>query len=286
MVTDLMTYDADVKISHLNLHHFMPKDSLYTLSADIKAKGHGTDFLSKRSHLTADAVVQQLQYGHFNLQNLSATAHLQDGHAQTSITGHNELFEGTIGLDALLGKSQFDGTIDADIAKADLFRMRLVSDTLTIGFGGKVKVESNFAKNHKVSGKLDNIFIKDEKKTFHPDPIGLLLKTTADTTYIRAQSGDFIVKVDGSGHYEHLLNQITALTDTIIANYKENVIDQQALKRMLPTAKIHLESKRDNPISTLLRTSNIDFKELLLDVVQVGKLHGWPHSDPAFIDKR
>ena len=266
MVTDLMTYDADVKISHLNLHHFMPKDSLYAVSADIKAQGYGLDILSKRSHLTAEAVVHRLQYGHFNLQNLSATANLQDGHAQTSITGHNELLEGTISLDALLEKNQLDGTIDADVAKADLFRMRLVSDTLAIGFGGKIKVESDFAKSHKLSGKLDNIFIQDEKKTFHPDPIGLLLRTTSDTTYIRAQSGDFIVKVDGSGHYEHLLSQMTALTDTIIANYKENVIDQQALKRMLPTARVHLESKRNNPIATLMRTSNIDFKELLLNV--------------------
>ena len=68
MVTDLMTYDADIKVSNLNLHHFMPKDSLYTVSTDIKAKGYDTNIFSSRSHLTADATIQQLQYGHLDLK--------------------------------------------------------------------------------------------------------------------------------------------------------------------------------------------------------------------------
>ena len=41
--TEAMTYDADISIDNLNLHHFLPKDSLYTLSADIHANGYGTD---------------------------------------------------------------------------------------------------------------------------------------------------------------------------------------------------------------------------------------------------
>jgi hypothetical protein len=46
MVPERLTYDADISINQLNLHHFLPKDSIYTLSADIKAKGYGTDLFS------------------------------------------------------------------------------------------------------------------------------------------------------------------------------------------------------------------------------------------------
>ena len=63
MAIENITYDADLSISNLNLHHFMPKDSLYTLSADMTAKGHGTDFFSTRSHLTADATITQINVG-------------------------------------------------------------------------------------------------------------------------------------------------------------------------------------------------------------------------------
>ena len=46
---DLMSYDAKVNVSNLNVNHFMPRDSIYTVTADINVKGQGTDFLSPPS---------------------------------------------------------------------------------------------------------------------------------------------------------------------------------------------------------------------------------------------
>lgn len=34
-----ISYDADMSINRLNLHHFMPRDSIYTITADVKSKG-------------------------------------------------------------------------------------------------------------------------------------------------------------------------------------------------------------------------------------------------------
>ena len=266
MVIDLMSYNADISIRQLNLHHFMPKDSLYHLTADIRAKGYGTDFLSNKSHLVADANINLLQYGRVQLKDLTAKADLHDGRGQASITGHNQLLNGTIGIDALLDPHRLEGKLSADLAKADLFRLRLVNDTLVVGFKGDIDISSDLKATHKVSGLIGDIMIQDEKKKYYPERIGILLKTNPDTTYVRAQSGDFIVKLDGSGGYEKLLKQITTLNDSIIAQYNNNNIDQPALKQLLPTMKLHVESKHNNPIANLLRTSDITFNDLLLDM--------------------
>ena len=266
MALDYISYDADISISDLNLHHFMPKDSLYNISAEISAKGYGTDFLSNTSHLTADAQISHFQYGSLNLNNFTASADIHDGKAQAKVTGHNELLEGPIGVEALLGKKNFEGSVSADITKADLLRLRLVNDTLAVGFKGDIDIKSDFDKTHYISGLVGDIVIKDEKNTYHPDRIGLLVRTNADTTYVRAQSGDFIVKLDGSGNYEKLLKQISILSDSAKAQLDERIIDQAAIKRLLPTMKLHVESKRNNPIANLLHTSDIDFKELLVDL--------------------
>lgn len=263
---EYMSYDATIKVNQLDLHHFMPKDSLYTVSADIKAKGYGTDFLSNRSHLTADAKFTQLQYGHWNLDDVTAQAILKDGRGAVTISGANKLFDGNINIDALLDTKRIEATINTDLAKADLYRLRLVDKPLTIGVCGDIKITSDMKQTHKLSGLLTDLFIQDSKKTYHPDKVGILLSTTPDTTYARAQSGDFIVKFDASGGYERVLKQITVLSDSVIAQYEQNIIDQPAIKRLLPTLKMHVESKRDNPIANLLKTRNIDFKELLLDV--------------------
>ena len=266
MAIDFMSYDADISITDLNLHHFMPNDSLYNLSADMKAKGYGTDFLSDKSHLAAEANISQLQYGSLNITDFAASADLRNGKAQALLTGHNELINGTISLDALLGKNRLEGSVSTDITKADLLRLRLVNDTLAIGFKGDVDVNSDFKKTHYVRGLVGDIVIKDEKRTYNTDHIGLLVRTNADTTYVRAQSGDFIIKIDGSGDYESILRQISTLTDSIKVQYESRIIDQPAIKRLLPTMKLHIESKKENPIATLLHTSDIDFKEILVDI--------------------
>ena len=266
MVTGNMTYDADISINQLNLHHFLPKDSIYTLAADIKAKGHGTDLFSSQSRLDATATVRLLKYGYMNLDNLTASATLENGHAQASITGHNEIFDGTMSVDMLLNKKQIDGTVSADLAKADLYQMRLLDQHLTIGTHGSLKITSDMDQTHYVSGLLNEVYVKDLKKTYNPGDVGILIKTSLDTTVVRAQSGDFILKFDGRGGYERLLSQANILTDSVMAQYNDKVINQPAIKALLPVVKLHLESKRENPIANFLRAIGIDFKDMAVDL--------------------
>ncbi len=271
MMACQISYDADIGIKNLNLHHFMPKDSLYNLSADISAKGYGTDILSKNTRLTADATLQQLQYGSWNLNNMTAKATISNGRTHATITGHNALFTGDITADMLLAPAlSKDHTIEAqlcaDLSKADLFQMRMTDKPLTIGMIGDLSIKSNLKDTHYISGLIDNISIKDEKNTYNPTKVGLLLKTNRDTTYARMQSGDFIVKLDAQGNYERVLKQLTTITDSVFSQFEDKVIDQPAIKRLLPTMKLHVESKRDNPIANLLKTQEIDFKDLLIDL--------------------
>ena len=261
-----MSYDADVNINRLNLHHFMPRDSIYTLTADVKAKGYGTDFLSSKSKLTASAKVHQLQYGCWNLKQMTADATLANGHALASITGHNELLQGTIGVDAMLNTKKLMATINADLDKADLYRMRLVDMPLAIGMCGSVDVVSDMKLTHRVTGLVDEIYIKGKNETLRPEFIGLHINTTVDTVIARIQSGDFIVKLDAQGNYERLLKKLSILGDSAMAQIDKRIIDQPAIKRLLPEMKLHIESKRDNPLTSFLKALDVQFKELMLDV--------------------
>ena len=266
LASDQMSYDADIDIRNLNLHHFLPKDSIYALTADIKASGFGTDFFSPQSRLTADASIERLQYGSWDLDNLMASATLSDGRGQFDIVGHNQILEGCIGSELLLNTHKIEGTISGDFTKADLYQMRLVDNPLTIGTNGSLKVSSDMKNTHYLSGRLNDVYVKDAQKTYTPGDVGILLKTNPDTTYARVQSGDFILKLDAMGGYQRLISQFTTLSDSIIGQFKDKVINQPAIKALLPTMSLHLESKRDNPIANFLRATGSDFKELTLDL--------------------
>ena len=263
---DLMNYDAKVNVSNLNVNHFMPRDSIYTVTADINVKGQGTDFLSPRTRLMADAKIQRLRYGHWNLDNMDVVANVQNGHALADIDSRNPLINGKINVDALLNTKKLNATITTDLNGIDLYKMRLVDKPLAIGLCGHVDVTSDMKMTHYVSGLISDITVKDSVKTLRSEFVGLHINTTNDTTILRLQSGDFIVKVDGSGNYEQLLKQITVFSDSASAQYAKNIIDQPALRRLLPTLKMHVESKRENPLVTILKSQDVDFKQLLFDM--------------------
>ena len=227
---DLVSYRADVKMSGMNLYHFLPTDSLFNHTADITAK------------LT-----------------------MSNGHAIGTIGGQNQLIDGSIGIDALVGKT-IEATITPNLKHIDLYALKLTDEPLKIGMDGSLTLKTDMKQSHEAKGRLGNLSITDKEKTYKPKDLGLLLRTNSDTTLARIQSGDFIVKLDGSGGYERLIKQGTTLLDTVTAQYNNRVIDQSALKRLLPTMKLHVESGRDNPVANILRMKDIYFKELLVDL--------------------
>ena len=263
---DLMRYDATLHVDQLNVHHFMPRDSIYTVTADVKVKGQGTDFLSPRTQLTADAQIQHLRYGHWNLDNMTAQATIRNGHALVDVLSDNPLMNGRLNVDALLNTKKLNATITADLNTVNLYKMRLVDKPLSLGLCGHVDVTSDMKLTHYVSGLISDITVRDSSKALRSEFVGLHLNTNTDTTIVRAQSGDFIVKLDGSGNYEQLLKQLTILSDSASAQLSNKIIDQPALRRLLPTMKVHVESKRDNPLVTILKSQGVDFTQLLFDM--------------------
>ena len=262
-----MRYDADVQIRNLNVHHFMPRDSIYTVSADITAKGQGTDFFSPRTSLVADAKIHHIGYGKLNIDNVTAHALVGDGKAHANLISRNLLLKGAVNFDALLSTTRFDGTLSTDFQELDLYEMGVTPDPLTIGMCGHFDINSDLKLTHQVTGVVNDLTISDSSHIYRPSDVDLLLKTTPDTTYLRTQSGDFVIKLDASGNYEQLLNQFTILSDSAMAQLDRKTIDQPALRKLLPTMRMTLESQRENPVATFLKASaDVDFKDILFDL--------------------
>ena len=262
-----MRYDADIKVRDLNVHHFMPHDSIYTVSADVTAKGQGTDFFSPRTTLVADATIHHVGYGKLNIDNITAHALVSDGKAHANLVSRNPLLKGAVNFDALLSTTRFDGTLSTDFQELNLYEMGVTPDPLTIGLCGHFDINSDLKLTHYATGLINDLSIKDSSHVYRPSDIDLLLHTTPDTTFARAQSGDFIVKLDASGNYEQLLDQFLLLGDSAMAQLDRKTIDQPALRRLLPTMRMTLQSQRENPVATFLKASaDIDFKDMLFDV--------------------
>ena len=112
-----------------------------------------------------------------NLDNMTASATLSNGRAQASLTGHNEIFDGNVAANILLSTKKIEGAVSANLKKADLFRMRLVDKQLTIGTYGNLDINTDMKQTHYVSGRLNELYVKEEKKVYNPGDVGILLKS-------------------------------------------------------------------------------------------------------------
>ena len=262
-----MSYDADIIIRNLNLHRFMPRQDLHKLSAEATVKGKGTDFLKPTCWLDADAQLLHLRFGEMDIDSINATARLNNGHGIVNINGNNELLRGHIGVDALLDLKNIVATLSADLQQLDLKALQVVEDELKIGMCGHIDLQTNLKEYYKVSGLIGDIYIKDSLNLFRPDDVGITVRTQADTTIFRLQSGDMIVKADASGGYEPLLDRLSHLTDSIMDQFRERTLDEQSIKQLLPVARLYVTSGRNNPIVNFLQSSVATyFKEMKIDM--------------------
>ena len=262
-----MTYQADVQMRNMNVRHFVPALNLSELSLTAKAEGRGTDFFKRSSQMDAHVDVHHLRYGSLSVDSLTAAAQLKNGHALASVRGDNELLRGSISADALLSTKDIAATLSTDVQKLDLYAMQLVDEQLRVGMCGHIDFQSNLDDRYKVSGLIGDIYIQDSVNTFRPDDVGLTIRTQPDTTLLRVQSGDMVIKADASGGYEPLLDKFSLLTDTLMEQLHQRMLNQTVIKAMWPTAKLYIKSGRQNPIVRLMQSSvGIYFKDMQADL--------------------
>lgn len=262
-----MAYRATVDVDRINLHHFMPHDSLYTVTARAEVDGRGTDMLSRRSRLTAKAEVSRFDYGTaWRLGNIRADVRMADGHARADIESRNELADGTVSLDALLDPKRVEATLSTDLGRADLYRLRLVEKPMQVGMCAHVDVASDMKQSHAVKGYFNDFTIRTEKKTYRPKDLTLDMLTCCDTTWAKVSSGNLDLYMTAGCGYEELAAQGRTLAGEMMAQMNNKVIDQPRLRELLPVMELRLTSGTDNPVANMLRFRGITFDDFAIDM--------------------
>ena len=268
---ETLPYEARLSTHNLDLRRFVPDMGVGQLSVDVTLDGTGIPSLSADGTngglLMADVQLHSLSYDQWQIDSVQATATIEANNLQLCAVSRNHLVNGTFDADVLMGKDNILAKLSTNLQHADLFALGIVDHPTVIGLDGDFDIDTDTKLRHKLSALISDIYIRDSIQTHHPERIGILIKTNTDTTVVRLQSGDFIVKADGQGNYEQLLPRLTALSDSIAAQLSNRTIDQQALKRLLPTGRLYITAQKGNPIAAILNAqADITFDQLNMDI--------------------
>ena len=262
-----MAYEAEGNTAELNLKHFLPDNALSVLTSQFSIRGEGADFMKPGgAWVDADISVGEIGYGQHLFNDMIIQAHLKDGHAIADVSACDSLVEGTVSVNLNLA-NDLQGDVSACISHLNLYALGASVNPLTVGMNGDFEIKTDMNRVHRLSGLIDNIYLRDSLKTYKPEKVGLLFNLREDTTYVRAQSGSLIIKMDASGHYEPFVTCLMAIADTMISQNERHVIDQITLKQMLPVARLYVSSGQSNPATNYLKAAaNTEFKELLVNI--------------------
>lgn len=260
-------YAAKMNIAGLNLHHFMPHDSLFGITAKLEAKGRGFDFTRKATTLDAHVQVERLHYGKIMLDSISAQASLKDGHAEARLVSENRLIHGLIAADALMAPHKLRATLTADLRHANLKGLGVAKKQVDLALCGHIDVDTDFKHSLHLDGHIGDISIIDSLNHFRPKDITAQLHTSTDTTYAQLHSGTFEVKLGAGGGLTPLAKQLSLLVDSAIAQAKNREIDQKRLQRLLPNMHLYVSSGRNNPVANIIKAmADIDFQDFHLNM--------------------
>ena len=220
-------YQADLQVDSLQLHHFLPKDSIYRLSATLTAQGQGLDLKTLSTHADAHLKLDELQYGKLNITDVTLDANLKNGKAAARFTSDNPLLAMRMDADMRLNRTYLDGRLNIDVEQVDLHRLGIVPTPL----------KQPFAFNLETEARRDSIKLK-------------------------IAAGDLNFHFRANSTLQQLLKQSDAFTQTLMAQIEDRRLNHAALRRLLPSAALYVEAGRENPLSHLLAAQDIRYDKL------------------------
>ena len=219
-------YKADLKIDNLQLHHFLPKDSIYELSLSAAADGRGLDVMSYRSYAKLDLALDRLHYAQYHLSNVHLTGALKGALVTANLTSDNELLKMTTDAEYNLAHSYPDGKVTVDVIRLDLHELGLMPEPM----------KRPLAFNLSAEARQNRVF----------------------THFI---SGDMKLNLSARSGVNPLISQFIRFVDVLMKQIDEKELNHAELRKALPTAVLSFSAGKENPLAYFLATKNMSYHD-------------------------
>lgn len=261
-----MSYQARLNVRDLNLTHFLPKDSLYHLSASAFLKGQGTDPFSHRTTLKGNVSLDSLEYGKYRLGGVRLTASLLKGEAIATLNGSTPLFRIDTYVKALFSKNNIGAELRMDLNQVDLYGLNLSPKPLKTDLLLTLSGESNLKDKHRVKAQVTDFVLSTPDSTYNTKDLNLIALAYPDTTYAYLATGDMLLNVSARENYRNISKKSERFLTALNQQIKRKRIDQDSLRTLLPTMKLKIISGHDNPIINYLSASGYNLKNMFFDI--------------------
>lgn len=231
-------YNAQLNIDSLQMAHFLPKDSIGRLIADVQVQGRGLDFTSPNSSATASLNLNRLEYARYNLTGVNLTAELRNALISAIFKSENELLnaEGEASY-SMRNTGYTEATANIQIKNINLYELGMIDQPVT-----------------------------------RPFELNLQALTKRDSVGLSLTSRDLRIDFRSRTSLERLINESTDFTNLLMSQVDARLLDHVALRRALPSAALRVKSGQDNSLADFLALNNVRYSTMNVGLVATPRI--------------
>lgn len=238
-------YTAGLKVKNLQLHHFLPKDSIYELSLSATASGRGLDVTSYRSSAKLNLSLDELHYARYHLSDVHLDGNIKGALATARLSSDNALLKMTADAEYHLAHKYPDGKVTADVTYLSLYELGLLPQPLKrpLAFNLGAEVRKSLVSAH-------------------------------------VEAGDLKLNLSARADLNSLIRQSTRFVDILMKQIDERQLNHAALREALPIALFSFSAGPENPLAYYLAARKISFHDASM---KIGAAPDWGMNGKASI---
>ncbi len=273
-----MAYDARMRINDLQLHHFLPHDSIYNLSASASIQGQGTDLLSPAARLEANAYVEHLKYAAWDLDSIQLLGRLRQGEGRMEINSDNDLLRLQACAETSIRQRKMQASdFYLDLNHINLYALGLTRKRVSASMVMHLEGNSDFDQTHNLTGSVRALEMNVNDTVFHPQDLSMAAHLTPTSIKARAEAGDLLFSMESEQGLDSLLARSNSFMEELGRELDSLRLNQDTLRTLLPYADIRLHSGQKNPVFHFMsHVLGYKYKEMHLNLTShpTGGLRG------------
>lgn len=256
------SFFAEMELKELNIHNFLPSDSLFRVTASLSAEGKGFDIFSPDTRMNIKAGVSNFEYARYSFSGIDMKAGLADGKTNVAFNINDNMMEiGSI-LDADISSSNIMAKMRTDIKRLDLHSLGLVSQPLKIAQDIDIDARTDMKNRHQAKVSINNIRLTTEKKSFKTKDLNFGVSMTEDSLRTYINSGDMTMLLRTTGGIDKVTDKLTKISTIAAKQWESRTLNLDTLRALLPETSFRLFAGDDNPFVNTLEMSGIGFSKL------------------------
>ena len=243
-------YQAALRVDSLEPVHFMPLDSLYSLTASLQVEGKGTDPFAAQTWAKIEGAVNDIRYGLTSVSDVRLKGSLEQHALQMELVSGYPLAKFDLSLNGELKQKDVKAMLIADVEHLDLHEMHLLSNPFATSFQLFAEAESDLEERNLLDVTLGNWEVVTPRKTFHPKTLTLHTRTDSDTTRVSFHAGDLGIVLTGNACVHEMTDKLQKVSDELNRQVlRDSTVNLQLLRPLLPELLLEVHAGEDNRIN-------------------------------------